>query len=134
MPEHYFGERQDLIDDLVHGRGSLEQEEQWLARLKEIDPEATSSGLLRHLDEQVREHRKLEDAVWELGTPRKEELVTFVGKLPRCEGTEDEQTVWLLLLDRNVPHPAISDLIYHSGGNLTARDHRQAFAYKPIQL
>jgi hypothetical protein len=135
MPEHYFGERHDLIDDLLYGRGSIEQEEQWIARLKEIDSEATSSGLMRHLEEQVREHRKVEDAVQELGKPSKEEMVTLVGKLQRGEGTEDEQTVWLLLLDRNVPHPAISNLIYHADGNLTPEEIiEQAFAYKPIQL
>jgi hypothetical protein len=135
MPERYFGERQDLIDDLMHGHGSIEQEEQWLARLKDIDPEAVSSGLMRHLEERVGEHRKLEDTVRELGKPSKGQLVELVGKLQRSEGTEDEQMGWLLLLDRNVPHPAISDLIYHSEGELTAEEIvEQALAYKPIQL
>jgi len=36
MSEQYFGEREDLIDNLLHGRGSIDQEEQWLARLEDI--------------------------------------------------------------------------------------------------
>ena len=135
MSEQYFGERQDLIDKLMHGHGSVEQDERWLARLKEIDPETNSSGLMRQLEEQVRAHRKLEDTVRARPRPSKAELVELVGKLQRCEGTDDEQTVWLLLLERNVPHPAISDLIYHSGSDLTAEEIvEQALAHKPIQL
>jgi len=86
-----------------------------------------------YLAERVTEHRKLEDEVRGLGKPSKEQLVEVVDKLQRCEGTEKEQTVWLLLLDRTVPHPAISDLIYHSTDELTAAEIvEQALAYKGV--
>ena len=39
------------------------------------------------------------------------------------------------LLERNVPHPAVTDLIFYSDENLTAEELVQrALAYRPIQL
>jgi len=42
---------------------------------------------------------------------------------------------WGRIIWPRLPHPAISDLIYHSTDELTAAEIvEQAFAYKPIQL
>ena len=43
----------------------------------------------------------------------RESLIELVEKIIQCEGSEAEIDGWIELLERNVPHPGVSDLIYH---------------------
>ena len=68
---------------------------------------------------------------------RKEDLVELVRKILAAEGSEEEQDEMLNTLERNVPDPNVSDLIYYppEGKQLTAEEIvERALRYKPIQL
>jgi Colicin immunity protein / pyocin immunity protein len=43
----------------------------------------------------------------------KEQAIELVEKIINCEGTEAEIDEWIDTLSKNVPHPHISDLIFH---------------------
>ncbi len=63
------------------------------------------------------------------------ELLDIIGFLQRGDGTAQEQDYWLEFLERNLPHPAIVNLIYwrsdlHTPDAILAA----ARAYKPILL
>jgi hypothetical protein len=61
--------------------------------------------------------------------------VALVEKLLAAEGTEDEQKEWLRLVEANVPHPAVSDLIYYSDVALSAEEIVElVLNYSPIGL
>lgn len=64
----------------------------------------------------------------------REELINLVKELYNSKGKTEEQEDQLLdLLEKNVPHPEVSDLIYWE--DLTPEEVvDQALAYKPIQL
>lgn len=70
----------------------------------------------------------------------KHELIALVTKLLRAEGSDDEIHQWLELVERNVPHPEVQNLIYWSnryglGDSPSAEDIvEQALSYKPIIL
>ena len=65
----------------------------------------------------------------------KEELIALVSKLMRAEGTGRERNEWLKLLERNVPDPDMSDLIYWPKREMTAEEIVEtALAYEPIRL
>lgn len=65
-----------------------------------------------------------------------EELVGLVQRIMDHEGTEEEVCRMINLLEANVPHPEVSDLIFwNQDGDLTAVEIvRRALAYKPIPL
>ncbi|WP_410982832.1 e9imm peptide [Bacillus cereus] len=70
-----------------------------------------------------------------LGELSKDELVTLVQKLMDGEGEEWEQTIWLDMVESSVVDPKISDYIFWSDEELTAREIiDKALAYKPLQL
>jgi hypothetical protein len=57
----------------------------------------------------------------------------LIKRLSSGKASEHEQSYWLQVLKRNLPHPEISDLIYWrdlSPEEILAK----ALAYKPIQL
>jgi hypothetical protein len=63
----------------------------------------------------------------------REELIDLVKEIMAAEGTEEEIDQKLSLLRKNVPHPRVSNLIYHD--DLSAEEVvDKALAYKPIQL
>ncbi|PEW83728.1 hypothetical protein CN446_31740 [Bacillus cereus] len=65
----------------------------------------------------------------------REELIILVGKIIECEGTEEGLDEMLEALERNVPHPEVSDLIYWNEKDLSLEQIVDiALAYKPIQL
>ncbi len=43
----------------------------------------------------------------------REILLDIIRKLQNAEGSEEEEVSWLETLERNVPHPEISDLIFY---------------------
>lgn len=48
----------------------------------------------------------------------REELVRLVRRITATDGTEAEQDALLELLEQNVPHPEVSDLIYYPPGGI----------------
>jgi hypothetical protein len=65
----------------------------------------------------------------------REELIELVRKIIAAQGSEAEIDAWLDDLQARVPHPAVSDLIYHSPKNHSAEEVVDiALAYRPIQL
>lgn len=64
----------------------------------------------------------------------KEELVQLVRKIANCEGTEEEIEEWMDILEENVPHPEISDLIFYPDEEMTPEEIVEKPSYKPINL
>ena len=65
----------------------------------------------------------------------KDELVELVRKISAAEGTEEEIDAMLHTLEKNVPHPAVSDLIFWSEEELTPEQIvEKALAYRSIAL
>lgn len=64
----------------------------------------------------------------------REELIDLVKDIMNVKGKTEEQINALIdVLEKNVPHPAVSDLIYYD--DLTAEEIvDKALSYKPIQL
>lgn len=65
----------------------------------------------------------------------KPDLVELVKKITNSEGTEEEISRWIELLEENISHPAVTDLIFHSDRDLTPEEVvEQALSYKPFEL
>lgn len=65
----------------------------------------------------------------------KEELVQVVRKIAESESTEAEIDQWIDVLEQNVPHPEVSDLIFYPEEEMTHEEIvEKALSYKPIQL
>lgn len=69
------------------------------------------------------------------GQLTKDQLIELVRKIKNCEGTEEEIDEWQLLLQRNVPDPEVSDLIFYSDEDLSPEEIvGRAMNYRPIPL
>ncbi|RAR45742.1 bacteriocin immunity protein [Paenibacillus sp. MDMC362] len=65
----------------------------------------------------------------------KAQIVDLVTSLYNGEGSEEEVGEWIEWLQRNVPHPDISNLIYWPEKDLTPEEIvEKALNYKPIVL
>lgn len=65
----------------------------------------------------------------------KQQLVVLVQRLMKADGTEEELDQIEGLVRSNVPHPAISDLIYYPKVEMTAEAIVEAaLNYQPIRL
>jgi hypothetical protein len=67
----------------------------------------------------------------------KDELVRVVRRIMDAEGTEAELDGLLALVERNVPHPAVTDLIFYppNGVDLSAEQVVEiALTYQPVEL
>ena len=64
----------------------------------------------------------------------KKELIKLVRDIMNVKGkTEEEINELIDTLEKNVPHPAVTDLIYYE--DLTAEEIvEKALSYKPLQL
>lgn len=63
------------------------------------------------------------------------ELIHLVERIMAGEGTEEEQDALVQLLEDNVRHPAVTDLIYYHTPKLSASEVvDEAMAYRPIAL
>lgn len=63
------------------------------------------------------------------------ELIELVEKIMKSNGAEEEIDNMIEELERNVPHPEVSDLIFWNEEELTPEQIVDiALAYKPIQL
>ena len=64
-----------------------------------------------------------------------DELLEVITYLVDGHDSESEQSYWLEFLDRNLPHPAMSNLIYWRFDELTpVQILAEAKTYKPILL
>lgn len=65
----------------------------------------------------------------------REELIKLVKKMCNGEGSDDEISEWIELLEQNVPDPNVSDLIFWNNEGLTPEQIvDRAMNYKPIVL
>lgn len=69
-------------------------------------------------------------------TMSKKELINLVERIMTVEGTEDEIDKMIDLLEANVPHPEVSDLIFYpKNEDILAEDIvEEALFYNPIRL
>ena len=49
--------------------------------------------------------------------PSRAELIALVTRIMMAEGTEDEINEMITQLEENVPHPAVTDLIFYPEGD-----------------
>lgn len=70
----------------------------------------------------------------------REQLIELVERIRDPNSDDDEISAWLVLFSRNVPHPAVSNLIFWShlyglGDNPRAEEVVDAaLSYEPIRL
>lgn len=65
----------------------------------------------------------------------REEMVGLVEHLQRGEGDDDEASAWLEALERSIPSPHVSDLIFYSAEDLTAAEIvDRAHEHRPFAL
>ncbi|MFU1797446.1 bacteriocin immunity protein [Paenibacillus azoreducens] len=63
----------------------------------------------------------------------KKELLELVEKIMQADGSEQEIDEMIDVLERNVPHPQVSDLIFWNEKELTPEEIiEEAMNYKPI--
>ena len=65
----------------------------------------------------------------------RDELIALVRRIVACEATADEIDAWMDELQSRVPHPAVTDLIYHHEPALTAEEVVDlCLAYRAVPL
>ena len=63
------------------------------------------------------------------------QLIRLTERIMAYEGTQDEVSEWLTILERNVPDPEVSNYIFWPDREMTSEEIvDRALAYKPIQL
>jgi hypothetical protein len=136
MADNETTDRLRLIERLQQGNGSQEEVERWLEQLKAITPWFSASDFMLQLETTVRAGHLQKEHTAEVGQRlSREDLVPLVRKLQNAVGADEEQAAWLTLLERNVPHPGVSDLVYWSNEELTAEEVvDRALAYQAIIL
>lgn len=68
-------------------------------------------------------------------TLSRNELIELVTRIMNDDGNEQEIDQWLLILEQNVPHPEISNLIFWNEEEYSASEIvDMALAYQPILL
>lgn len=112
-------EKRNLISKIQDREGTTDQAEQWLTRLKEIDPAFFHSHPGSYLELQAAARRVYDTFRRRMGERlSKDQLVELVGKIQRDEGSEEEQEAWLWLVQENVPDPTV----YYRPEERTAED------------
>lgn len=64
----------------------------------------------------------------------RQELIELVNKIKDCDGTEEEIDNMILVLEKNVPHPEVSDLIFWGEDKTAEQIVDIALNYKSIVL
>jgi hypothetical protein len=116
-------ERQRLIERIRSGEGTVEEAEGWVRRLREITWWFDSSDRFYYIALGV-ESRRIEEAIETTLTapPTRQLLVEWLRKAKDAELPEAEQDAYLNLVVKNVPHPALTDLIYYSDTDYTPEE------------
>jgi hypothetical protein len=119
-------EKHNNVDDLIAQLNQLALREYEIADILLADE---TIGLYAFAEDVLTPQPvKVDDVV-------EQELLEIIRFLQRGEGTIREQGYWLEFLERNLPHPGISDLIYWRNDLLTPDAIlAEARAYKPIML
>jgi len=69
------------------------------------------------------------------GKLSRQKLIELVENIVNADGSEEEIDDWITMVDENVPHPNISDLIFYPDEELTPEEIvDKAMGYRPIQL
>ena len=103
----------EAVERISGGEGTLEELDQKLEFLKRSVPHFYSSNLMLSLERVVLAKHKLDELTTEMGERlSREQLIELVDKICSGQGTEVESDAYLELVERNVPHPAVSDLIF----------------------
>lgn len=63
----------------------------------------------------------------------REELISLVEKIMKCQGSEEEIDEMIMLLQKNVPDPEVTNYIFYEE-NTPVEVVDKALAYKPILL
>ena len=63
----------------------------------------------------------------------REELISLVEKIMKCQGSEEEIDEMIMLLQKNVPDPEVTNYIFYEE-NTSDEVVDKALAYKPILL
>lgn len=128
--------KRELVGKIQSGQGTVEEEEAWLSQVKEMDPYFYDSDAMLWLESGVQSRREYERLRAQMRAPLdRAQLVELVRKICQTEGTEVETGAWLMLVERQVPHPAVSDLIFYSDVEMTPEEIVEAaLSYKPILL
>ncbi len=128
--------KREFVGKIKSGQGTVEEEEAWLSQVKEIAPYFYDSDAMLYLESSVQSRREYERLRAQMGpTLDRAQLVDLVRKICQAKGSEIEMQAWLMLVERNVPHPAVSDLIFYPDVEMTALEIVEvALSYKPILL
>jgi len=125
-------EKRDLVSKIRSRQGTVEQAEQWLTRLRDIDPSFFRSHPGSYLERQTAARRIYDTLHRRMGDRlSKDQLIELVSKIQHDEGTEEEQEAWLWLVAENVPDPTV----YYRPEERTAEDIvERALASQPIVI
>ena len=63
----------------------------------------------------------------------RDELIVLVDRIMKCDGTEEIDEM-IILLEKNVPDPAVSNLIFFGEPKTPQEIVDRALSYKPILL
>lgn len=129
-------ELDDLLVKLARREGTIEEIEQWLNRVIELDPRLLNSDMIHSLQTSVKAHHIARQLTAEMGEKlTKEQLVSLVAQVQEAKGSEEDLEALLMLIDRNVPDPNVSNLIFYPPRSMAPEEVvEQAFAYRPILL
>jgi hypothetical protein len=123
----------EAVERISQGKGALEELDERLALLKRKVPNFQSSNLMLSLERIVLAKHKAREIAASLGEKlSREQLVELTRKVCAHEGNEIELDACLELVERNVPHPAVSDLIFWNDEHLTPEQIvDRALGYEP---
>lgn len=63
------------------------------------------------------------------------ELIALVHRIVAGDGSEDQINEWIRTIERNVPDPNVSDLVFYPEKPMTPEEIvDKALSYKPIRL
>jgi hypothetical protein len=134
--ESFYEEQQQIIEGIRSGQGTLEQEEDWVKRLREITPWFDFSDRMYYIELGVKA-RRIQEAIEATLTspPSRELLMEWLQKALSPELPEVEQSAYMSLVEKNVPHPGIADLIYNRDDSQPLYEIIEiALNYPPISL
>jgi hypothetical protein len=123
----------EAVERISQGKGRLEELDERLAFLKRNVPSFQSSNLMLSLERIVLAKHKAVEIAASLGENlSREQLVELTRKVCTHDGNEIELDACLELLERSVPHPAVSDLIFWNDESLSPEQIvDRALGYKP---
>jgi len=70
-----------------------------------------------------------------LNEPSREDLIELVRKIKNQQGTEEECIAWMKIVEKHVPDPYVSDLMFFSQPSLSPEEViERAFEYQATPL